>query len=158
MAEKFVLLLFVVVTLAYGPQLFAEAPSEIRDAQRIVVVTDDEGIHYQSGCAFYELRELLATNEGNVSKDLAPAGEPLFEVRTLSRSGNATVYVGDHWMSTSNGVTLLPTDMYERIVLLVQKRKGQGVTKSNVEASIHQASALIQDAAFVEENRCDRQF
>ena len=154
MAIKSKSLFFAAFTLALSTQLIADEPIYIRDAIRIVVVTDNEGIHYQSGCAFYELRALLAANESNASQDVVLSGDSLFEARVLTRSGNSTVYLGDHWMSTDAGTALLTTTSYERITALVQMRKGEGVRKPKIEASIRRASERIQDPIYVEENKC----
>ena len=156
MAIRLRSLFFAVVTLALSTQLIADETIYIRDAIRIVVITDDEGIHYERGCAFYELRDLLAANENNASHEVGPSGDPLFEVRVLTRSGNSTVYVGDHWMRTAVGTALLTTSTYERIAVLVQKRMGAGQPISKVDSSIRRASKLIQGPIYVEDNRCEK--
>ena len=154
MAIYFRSLFFAATALALSTQLIADETVYIGDAIRIVVVTDDEGIHYERGCAFYELRDLLAENEDNTSRAMELLDDPLFEVRVLGRSGNSTVFVGDHWMSTSAGTVLLPTKTYERITALVQMRKGEGQPISKIDASIRRVSKRIQDPIYVEENRC----
>lgn len=144
-----------IIFLASSSQLSAGETTNIHDAIRIVVVTDDEGIHYEHGCGFYELRELLAENEAHVSEAPDLAVDPLYEIRVLGKSGKSTVFVGDHWLITSAGTALLPTATYERITELIQMRKGQGVPKPRLEASIRRASKRIQDPGYVEENRCE---
>lgn len=150
----------IIIALSFVWLLAAHAEKEtsIGDAIRIVVITENEGIHYERGCAFYEFRELLAENESNalVADDLSDV--PLFEVRLLGTSGNSTVYVGDHWVSTSAGTILLPNKTYERIAALVEMRKGEGVPKSKIEMSIRRASKRIQDPNYVEENRCAERY
>lgn len=130
----------------------------IGDAIRLVVITESEGIHYERGCTFYDFRELLAENESNslITDDLSET--PLFEIRLIGRSGTSTVYVGDHWMSTAAGTTLLPSKAYERIVTLIERRKGAGVPKSKIDMTIRRASKRIQDPSFVEENRCAERY
>ncbi len=130
----------------------------IGDAIRIVVITEDEGIHYERGCAFYEFRELLAENESIalVADELADA--PLFEVRLIGRSGTSPIYVGDHWMSTTAGTSLLPGKAFERISTLIERRKGTGVPESKIDTTIRQASKRIQDPNFVEDNRCAERY
>lgn len=147
-------ILVSVCCLAINP---AQA-DQIRDSLRIVVITDDEGIHYERGCAFYELRELLAENESNASDAIDRSDVPLFEVRLLGKPGNSTVYVGDHWMSTSAGTALLPSKAYERIAALVERRIGAGVPISKIDTSIRRASKRIQDPTYVEENRCTKRY
>jgi hypothetical protein len=156
MATTFKSSFFAIIVLALSSQLSADETLSIHDAIRIVVVTDDEGIHYEHGCVFYELRKLLAANESRVSIAMDLTDDPLFEVRVLGKSGNSTVYVGDHWMSTSAGIALLPTEAYERITELVEMRKGSGVPKSYIDESIRRASKRIQDPIYVEENRCEK--
>ena len=136
----------------------AEEETSIGDAIRIVVITENEGIHYERGCAFYEFRELLAENEIDalVADDLSDAA--LFEVRVIGKSGNFRIYVGDHWMSTIAGTTLVPSKAYERIAALVEMRKGEGAPKSKIDMTIRRASKRIQDPNFVEENRCAERY
>ena len=151
-------LFLAALILAVSPQLVAAETNQVRDAIRLVVITENEGIHYERGCAFYEFRELLAENESNAlfANDLSDA--PLFEVRLIGKSGNSTIYVGDHWMSTTAGTALLPSKAYERIAALVEMRKGEGVPESKIDMSIRRASKRIQDPNFVEENRCAEQY
>lgn len=158
MAMTFKAVFFAIIILALSSQTSAGETPSIHDAIRIVVVTDDEGIHYESGCGFYELRELLAAHERDVSQALDFADNPLFEVRVLGKSGTSTVYVGNHWMSTSAGTALLPTKVYERITALVQMRKGEGVRRPKIEASIRRASERIQDHIYAEVNKCGIQY
>lgn len=158
MATSFQSLFLAAIILALSPQLVSAETNQVRDAIRIVVITENEGIHYERGCVFYEFRELLAENESNalVADDLSDA--PQFEVRLIGKSGNSTIYVGDHWMRTTAGTTLLPNKAYERITALVEMRKGEGVPKSKIDMSIRRASKRIQDPNFVEENRCTEQY
>lgn len=132
----------------------ADATSDYRDALRIVVITDVEGIHYASGCAFYELRDLISEGAVNSANTMGKAGNPLYEIRVLGKTGEKPVYVGDHWISTSEGAASLSSATYDRIVELVEMRKGQGVTKARINASIRRALEHIQDPTFVEEHRC----
>lgn len=132
----------------------ADATSDYRDALRIVVITDDEGIHYASGCAFYELRDLISEGAVSSTYTMAKADDPLYEIRVLGKAGEKSVYVGDHWIGNSEGATSLSSATYERIVELVERRKGQGVTQARIDASIRRALEHIQDPAFVEEHRC----
>ena len=158
MATSFQSLFLAAIILAWSPQLVAGDTNQIRDAIRFVVITDDEGIHYERGCVFYELRELLAENESNAIDAVDLSDVPLFEVRLLGKSGNSTIYVGDHWMSTSAGTTLLPNKVYERIAALVEMRKGEGVPKSKIDTSIRRASKRIRHPNYVEENRCTEHY
>lgn len=145
---------FATIALVISVTLLAGEAPRIHDSIYIVVITDDEGIHYAGGCAFYDLRDLLAASEEYASTSVDLTDDPLFEVRALGKSGNTTAYVGDHWMRTSAGTALLPTKTFKRITELVQMRKGSGVRQSIIEASIRQVSKRIQDPIYVEENKC----
>ncbi len=134
----------------------ADSTDGYRDAQRIIVITDDEAIHYAQFCGFYELRELLTESVENVSDSIDVAGTPKFEVRILAKSGEYKAYVGDHWISTDRGSALIPSATYERIVEYVEKRKGQGQPKAKVNTSIQQILDRIQDPAYVEQNMCSK--
>ncbi len=153
MKSSISLILFVVCWLASDLSC-ADAENEYRDAQRIVVITDDEGIHYAQFCAFYELRDLIAENVGN---DEVPAGgtaPALYEVRVLGKFGERVVYVGDHQITTDKNTALVPTDAYARIVKLIEKRRGQGVSAAMIGPSVRRALARIQRPEYIEENRC----
>ena len=132
----------------------ADAVGDYREAQRIVVITDDEGIHYAHGCAFYELRDLLADGARNVTDTVNIGDAPLYEIRVLGKFGKTTVYVGDHWIDTIEGTALLPSAAYDRVVELIERRKGQGVAKVKIGASIQRALDHILSPVYVEENRC----
>jgi len=132
----------------------ADPVDRFREAQRIVVITEEEGIHYAQFCAFYELRGLLAESIGNVSEAVTTTDSPLFEVRAISKAGEATAYVGDHWISTDSGTALLPSVTYDRLVELVDKRRGQGVAKGSIDATVQQALNQIQRPTYVEQNMC----
>jgi len=146
-------LLFSAFCLLVG-SAYADSTDGYRDAQRIIVITNDEAIHYAYACGFYELRDLLAESVENVSDSLSMSGTPAFEVRVLGKSGEHKAYVGDHWISTAEGAALIPSATYDRIVEMVERRKGQGETKSTVSKSVQQILGRIQDPAYVEENRC----
>jgi len=133
---------------------YAESTDGYRDAQRIIVITDDEAIHYAQFCGFYELRELLTESVKNVSDSMSVVGAPKFEVRVLAKSGEHKAYVGDHWISTDEGTALIPSATYARILEYVEMRKGQGAAKSTVSKSVQQILGRIQDPAYVEENMC----
>jgi len=132
----------------------ADSADHFREAQRLVVITQDEGIHYAQFCAFYELRELLAESVGNISEANLITDSPLFEVRVLGKAGEATAYVGDHWISTDSGAALLPSATYERLVELVDKRRGQGVARAKIDATVLRALKQIQRPTYVEQNMC----
>ena len=157
MTTSFKSLLLVVIIFVLSPRLVASETYEIRDAIRIVAITTDEGIHYERGCAFYELRELLVENERNAKVSTDRSSISLFEFRLIGKSGNSTIYVGDHWMRTSAGTTLLKKEAYARIVAIVEMRKGAGVPKSKIDKSIRRATKLIRHPKYVEENRCAEQ-
>ena len=149
------LLLLVVGCVASG-HLYADAANVYRDAQRIVVVMDNEGVHYAHGCAFYELRDLIAENVDNAAITADAAAPRNYEIRVLGKFGEKTVYVGDHQIMTAERTVAVPDAAFARIVKLIEKRRGQGVASAFVEASVKQALARIQDPAYVEENRCSR--
>lgn len=133
---------------------FADSQTGYRDAQRIIVITNDEAIHYAQFCGFYEFRDLLVESVGNVSAAMSTLDPPKFEIRVLSKSGEYTAFVGDHWIRTADGAALLTTASYERIVEFVDKRKGSGQPKAKVAGSIKQILGRINDPAYVEENMC----
>jgi hypothetical protein len=135
---------------------YADSTDGYRDAQRIIVITDDEAIHYARFCGFYELRELLMESVENVSDSISMAGAPKFEVRVLAKSGEQKAYVGDHWISTDEGTALIPSATYERILEYVEMRKGQGTAKSTISKSVQQILGRIQDPAYVEQNMCSK--
>lgn len=148
-------LLFSAIYLVVG-SAHADSTDGYRDAQRIIVITDDEAIHYAQFCGFYELRELLTESIENVSDSISMAGSPKFELRVLAKSGEQRAYVGDHWISTDEGTALIPSATYERIVEMVEMRKGKGGKKSAVSKSVQQILGRIQDPAYVEQNMCSK--
>ena len=109
---------------------------EYRHAQQIVVVTDYEGIHYAPGCAFYELRDLIASNVGNLVIPASATGPDLYEIRVLGKFGEKVVYVGDHQIKSVEGTVFVPTDAYGRIVELIEMRRGSGVSTAKVDLSV----------------------
>jgi len=135
---------------------YAGSTDGYRDAQRIIVITDDEAIHYAQFCGFYEFRDLLTESVENVSDSVSVSGTPKFEVRVLAKSGEFRAYVGDHWISTDEGTALMPSATYKRIMKYVEKRKGQGAAKATVSKSVKQILGRIQDPAYVEQNMCPR--
>lgn len=147
------IMLLSICCLAIGMS-HADSVGNYREAQRIVVITDVEGIHYAHGCAFYELRDLLVDGTSNVTDTGSMADTPLYEIRVLGKFGKSTVYVGDHWMGTPEGASLLPSATYDRVVELIEMRKGQGVAKAKISKSIQRALDRILDPVYVEENRC----
>ncbi len=157
MATSLKSLILAVIIFALSPRLVASETYQIRDAIRIVAITADEGIHYERGCSFYELRELLAENESDTAGAIELSKVPLFEFRLIGKSGNSTIYVGDHWMRTSAGTTVLPIKAYERIAALVALRKGAGVPKAKIDKSIRRATKLIRHPKYLEENKCAEQ-
>jgi hypothetical protein len=132
----------------------ADSLSGYRDAQRIIVITEDEAIHYATFCLFYELRELLVESVGNVSAAVSMSEAPRFEIKVLSKSGEHTVFVGDHWIRTDDGAALLTSASYERIVESAERRRGEGQPKAKVNRSIQQILKRIRDPAYVEQNMC----
>lgn len=132
----------------------AEEASTIDDALRIVVVGNGEGIHYAHGCYFYELRSLLSQGfmEDKKSDELPDA--PLYEVRLIGKSGVANAYIGDHWISIAGRVGILSPAQFDRILVLIEDRKGQGVRESALEESVQAALSKIQDSSYLEDNRC----
>lgn len=147
-------LLFLVVGWLASGASYAGAANELRDAQRIVVITDDEGIHYAQFCAFYELRDLVSESVGNDVISLDGAAHRLYEIRVLGKFGERVVYIGDHWIKTAENTALIPIVDFGRIVDLIEKRRGQGVSPAKVDLSVKRALSQIQDLAYVEENRC----
>lgn len=133
---------------------FADSLSGYRDAQRIIVITEDEAIHYATFCLFYELRELLVESVGNVSAAVSVTEAPKFEIKLLSKSGEYTAFVGDHWIRTDGGTALLTSASYELIVESVERRRGEGQPKAKVNRSIQQILKRIKDPAYVEQNMC----
>jgi hypothetical protein len=132
----------------------ANTADDFRDAQRIVVVTEDEGIVYAQFCGFYELRDLLAESVSSPARTFEPAGLVLFEVTAIGREGETVAQVGDHWISTSDGSALLTSETFGRLMQLVDDRKGQGIPKAKVPASNQRALEHIQDPAYIEQNLC----
>ncbi|WP_156762705.1 hypothetical protein [Woeseia oceani] len=151
-------MLFVAMLVIVSPQLFAAKAPPISDAIRMIVITGDEGIHYERGCAFYELRALLARHEDDAMAAIDRSKVPQFEIRLIGKAGTATVYVGERWMRTATGTATFPADEYERIVALVDKRKGEGVPKDKIDASIRRATKLIQHPKYVEDKRCEETY
>ena len=147
-------LLFLVVGWLTSGLSYADSASEFRDAQWIVVITANEGIHYARGCAFYELRDLIAENVGNGAASTDGTAHHLYEIRVLGKLGERLVYVGDHWITTAENTALIPIDDFSRIVQLIEKRRGSGVSPAMVDPSVKRALARIQDPAYVEDNRC----
>ena len=145
---------FIAISLLLTLGARAEEAPHIGDTQRIVVIRNGEGIHYAHGCAFYELRDLLSEGVGDTSKKIGTPDTLFFEVRLIRKSGVSTVYVGDHWISTTGRVTVLTSATYDRILKLVEKRKGGGVPESRIEKSVQAALSEIQRPTYVEENRC----
>jgi hypothetical protein len=145
---------FIAVSLLLMLGARAEEAPSVEDTQRIVVIRNGEGIHYAHGCAFYELRDLLWEGVGDSSKQKGMPDTPFFEVRLIGKSGVSTVHVGDHWVSTAGGVTVLTAATYARILKPVEKRRGGGVPESKIEKSVQAALSEIQRPTYVEENRC----
>ena len=133
---------------------YADAANEYSIAQRIVVITEDEGIHYARGCAFYELRDLIAENVDGDSVTAAATTPQLYEIRFLGKFGEKTVYLGDRQIQATEGTFWVPPDSYDRIVELIEKRRGQGIAVANVDASTKVALTQIRDPAYVEEKHC----
>lgn len=133
---------------------YADTLNGYRDAQWIIVITEDEAIHYASFCLFYELRELLVESVGNVSAAVSMTEAPKFEIKVLSKSGEYTAFVGDHWIRTDDGTALLTSASYERIVESVERRRGGGQPKAKVNRSIQQILKRIKDPAYAEQNMC----
>lgn len=147
-------ILFLVAGWLASGVSYADLANEYHDAQRIVVITGDEGIHYAQFCAFYELRDLIAKNVGNNVVTIDGAAHQLFEIRILGKFGERVVYVGDHWIRTAENTALIPIDDFGRIVHLIEKRRGQGVSPAKVELSVERALAQIQNSAYVEQKHC----
>lgn len=150
-------LFFAIACLSAGLSTAGEA-HDVTNAQRFVVITADEGIHYAKFCGFFELRELLASNVGNATVSISAPSRALYEIRMLGRGGEAVVHIGDHWIESSKGVALLPSATFERIVEMVDHRKGSGVPKRKIEASVRQALKRIQRPGYVEENGCPSRY
>ena len=140
--------------LTVGPA-HADQSNEIRIAQHIVVITPDEGIHYARFYGFYELREILSESIADLSEALTTAGSPLFEVRAIGTDSELTAHIGDHWISTEDGVAILSPPVFKRLIELIEKRKGHGVPLPDLEASIQHAADQIRDPAYVEQDMCD---
>ncbi len=150
-------IVFVILVSVIGfdfSSAYADTLSGYRDAQRIIVITDDEAIHYASFCLFYELRELLVDSVGNVSAAVSMTEAPTFEIKVLSKSGEYTAFIGDHWIRTVDGTALLTSASYERIVESVERRRGEGQPKAKVNRSIQQILKRIKDPAYLEQNMC----
>jgi len=145
---------FIAVSLLLMLGSRAEEAHSVGDAQRIVVIRAGEGIHYAHGCAFYELRDLLLEGVDGLSQEVGTPDAPSFEVRLIGKSGVSTVYVGDHWISSEGRVAVLASATYDRILKLVEKRKGGGVPESKMEKSVQVALSEIKRPTYVEENRC----
>lgn len=158
MTTRYQSIFLAAMLLAASPLLIAADAPPVRDAIRMIVITGDEGIHFERGCAFYELRAILARNESAASGAIDRSKEPLFEVRLIGKAGNSTLFLGEHWMRTSAGTAMLPAADYERIVALVEKRKGEGVPTDKLDASIRRATKLIQHPKYVEDKRCEETY
>ena len=132
----------------------AEEASSLEDGLRIVVVGNGEGIHYAHGCYFYELRSLLSQGfmENTKTDDLP--GAPLYKVRLIGKSGVANADIGDRRISIAGGVGILSPDQFDRILVLIEDRKGYGVTEATIEQSVQLALAENQDSSYLEDNRC----
>jgi hypothetical protein len=146
--------IFIALSLLLMLGARAEEEPPIGDTQRIVVIRNSEGIHYAHGCAFYELRDLISESVSDTSEKMGTPDTPFFEVRLIGKSGVRTVYVGDHWMSKAGRVVVLTSATFDRILKLVEKRKGGGVPRSRIEKSVQAALSEIQRPTYVEENRC----
>ena len=135
---------------------FADPSAAIRNSQRIVVVTDSEGIHYAHGCAFYEMRDLLADGTRSTTELVSVNGEAQFEIRILGKTGDTPAQLGDRWIRIDGQAFSLSDATYDRIIALIDARKGAGVGKQRVANSIQAALEQIQDPAYVEQNRCQQ--
>lgn len=143
--------------LGLGVNAAADDASNIPgQAVRMVVIANDEGIHFAHGCTFYELRGLIADVADNVSKSTNTKGKALYELRLLGVAGQSTIHIGDHWMRTPDGAAPIPATAFIRIRELIENRKGQGVKKRRIEASIKRALTIVQSPGFVEDNRCGK--
>ncbi|MDO3381249.1 hypothetical protein [Gilvimarinus algae] len=129
---------------------------EASTAQRIVVLNESEGIVYAHFCAFYELRALIADGLSGAKEDEVGLSSPMYELRMLSRSGESTVYIGDHWIQSSDGMFSLSSEVFERIVELVSSREGRGIPLSKVEAYNAKAIRQFRRPDYKEDNRCLR--
>lgn len=150
------IMVFSTFCLAFNLSL-AEAVGDYREAVHIVVITDDEGIHYARGCAFYNLRDQLIEGVDNIDYTHSIDDSPLYEIRLLGKFGEETIYVGDHWLNTQDGTSLLSSATYDRVVALIENRIGSGVAKAKVDSSIEKALDRILDPLYVEDNRCSKQ-
>lgn len=149
-------LLIIVVALfcLVGTASIAGSSPDYNNALRLVVITDDEGIHYAHGCAFYELRNLLADGASNAAEIVADTGVPTYEIRLLGKFGERTVYLGNYWLVTPDGTVPLTTATYSRIIELIETRKGQGVATAGINTSVRSALEQILDPAYIEDDRC----
>lgn len=147
-------LLFLAVGCLASDFSCAEPANDYRAAQRIVVITDSEGIHYAQFCAFYELRDLVAENVDNDVVAIGGTAQHLYEIRVLGKFGERVVYVGDHWIRTAESTALIPIGDFGRIVQLIEKRRGQGVIPDKLELSVERALKQIRKPAYVEDKRC----
>lgn len=129
--------------------------AEVSGAQRIVVITADEAIHYARGCAFYELRGLVTRSLGGsvISETTGPV---LFELRLIGVHHVDTIYVGDHWIRTGTVTTEVEARDFDQLRELIEMRRGSGVAKSRIEFSVEAAARLINDPLYIEDNRCQR--
>lgn len=152
---------FIITTLAGVFILLSGSVSIADDAEpyakafRIVVFTADEGIIFANACRFYELRDILAESAINVSAEHRETGNAhVFEIRMLGKDGEHTLYVGDRWIASPDGMTHIDAARYKRIADIVAERKGQGGPKDTVKALIGRYLADIKDPNYVEDNRC----
>lgn len=154
MMMKRATLTIVSLCCVFGDVASADANNLIRNSQRIVVITEAEGIHYAHGCGFYELRDLLADGSMASIESNDGFGDALYEIRLLGKNGETVAQLGDHWINIESTVSLISASAYARVVELIRKREGQGVGKARIESSISSALTEIRSPTYVEENRC----
>lgn len=143
---------FLMVT----PLAAAGSESTFQETQRIVVISNGEGIHYARGCRFYTLRDLIADSAANLADASRPPGNALFEFRLLGIEGVTTMYLGDHWISGDAESAKLTDSVFKQLLEMIDARKGQGAPERSIEVSIRSALAEIQSLTYKEDNRCSR--
>ena len=77
------------------------------------------------------MRDLLADGTRSTTELVSVNGEAQFEIRILGKTGDTPAQLGDRWIRIDGQAFSLSDATYDRLIALIEARKGAGVARSN---------------------------
>jgi hypothetical protein len=97
------------------------------EATRLVVVSASESVVYESGPAFFEMKNLIASALSTpATRDVISTNVPKYRIVVASKNNEVAYLLTEGWLHSAEGAHRFSDAAFKKLMHIIESRAGQG--------------------------------